>query len=400
MLSELFVSLGDAKSSGSADNDQDRGAALGAVSGSSAAIRSGASALEFALVAVPLILLLLAILQLGLVFFANYMLEHATAQGARLIRTGQAQDQGSMPRRSRTRSATHLTAPLSCAGLKLDVRRFTNFSSTELTNPLDAGGAMKTNFSYDPGIGGDVVVVRGFYEFDIPALLPVEISMSNMARRQPGPVVATAAFRNEPFQTTSTSNSEMRSMRPLQDWRQAWRRGRDCMRDRRGVSAIEFAMIAPMLILIYVGMAETGNVLTVYRRTSTVAVDRGRPDRTSQDSFDRRSAGHRRRLEQHPGALSDPTPLKIVFRASSPIRTITARWPGATRTRGSARAVNSPIRCRPGSPKPDSSVIVAEITYAFTPLLDLTEIFSPGAFDMKRTFYTRPRRSLTVAKTN
>jgi hypothetical protein len=33
-------------------------------------------------------------------------------------------------------------------------------------------------------------------------------------------------------------------------------------------------------------------------------------------------------------------------------------------------------------------------------LLDLTEVFSPGAFDIKRTFYTRPRRSLTVTKNN
>lgn len=160
--------------------------------------QSGASALEFALVAVPTILLLLAVLQLGLVFFANFMLEHATAQGARLIRTGQAQNQGFDAAAFKTEVCKHLTAPLSCSGLKLDVRRFTNFNGTELTDPLDAGGAMKTSFSYDPGAGGDVVVVRGFYEFDIPALFPVDISMSNM-KGGSRVLVATAAFRNEPF---------------------------------------------------------------------------------------------------------------------------------------------------------------------------------------------------------
>jgi hypothetical protein len=46
----------------------------------------------------------------------------------------------------------------------------------------------------------------------------------------------------------------------------------------------------------------------------------------------------------------------------------------------------------------NSSVIVAEVTYAFTPLLDLKKVFSPGAFNLQRTFYERPRRSLTVAK--
>jgi hypothetical protein len=43
---------------------------------------------------------------------------------------------------------------------------------------------------------------------------------------------------------------------------------------------------------------------------------------------------------------------------------------------------------------------MSEVTYAFTPLLDLPQIFSPGAFDIKRTFYSRPRRSLTVTKTD
>jgi Flp pilus assembly protein TadG len=161
--------------------------------------RSGASALEFALLAVPTILLLLAVLQLGLVFLGNYMLEHATAQGARLIRTGQAQTHGFDAAAFKNEVCKHLTAPLNCSGLKLDVRRFTNFSSTELTNPLDAGGAMKTNFSYDPGNGGDVVVLRGFYEFDIPSLFPIEISMANM-KGGSRVLIATAAFRNEPFQ--------------------------------------------------------------------------------------------------------------------------------------------------------------------------------------------------------
>ena len=76
------------------------------------------------------------------------------------------------------------------------------------------------------------------------------------------------------------------------------------MRDRRGVSAIEFALIAPLLILIYVGVAEIGNALTVFRRTSTVAATAADLTAQVKASFHRRPAGHRRRLEQHPDALS------------------------------------------------------------------------------------------------
>ncbi len=42
-------------------------------------------------------------------------------------------------------------------------------------------------------------------------------------------------------------------------------------RDKRGVSAIEFAMLVPIIILMYVGTVEIGNLLTVERRVETVA---------------------------------------------------------------------------------------------------------------------------------
>jgi Flp pilus assembly protein TadG len=167
---------------------------------------SGASALEFALLAAPFMLLLLAGLQVGLVYFATAALENATAQGARLIRTGQAQSKSFDATSFKNEVCKYLSAPLSCAGLRLDVRRFTNFSSAELTDPLGADGTMKSGFSYDPGAGGDVIVVRAFYEFDLPAQLPAEISLGNM-KGGSRVLIATAAFRNEPFQSTSTSSN-------------------------------------------------------------------------------------------------------------------------------------------------------------------------------------------------
>jgi hypothetical protein len=162
---------------------------------------SGSAAIEFALVAVPLLLLLLIILEVGVVFFANYSLEHATAQGARMLRTGQAQAQKFDAAKFKAEVCKHITAPLTCGKLKLDVKRYTNFSGTEMTQPLDASGGLKTNFSYDPGAGGDVVVVRAFYPLDLPARLPLDIRMSNMKDGN-RLLIATVAFRNEPFQPT------------------------------------------------------------------------------------------------------------------------------------------------------------------------------------------------------
>jgi Flp pilus assembly protein TadG len=166
---------------------------------------SGASAIEFAIVAVPLIWLILATMQVGLLYSANYSLENATAQGARLIRTGQAQSKKFDAEGFKKEVCKHLTSMLSCEKLKVDVRRFSSFSSSELTNPLDSKGAMKTSFSYDPGVGGEVVVVRSFYPWDMPASLPDIIDLSNMKDSQ-RMLIATAAFRNEPFQTAGTGN--------------------------------------------------------------------------------------------------------------------------------------------------------------------------------------------------
>jgi hypothetical protein len=149
-------------------------------------------------VAVPLLLLLFAILQVGLVFFANFTLENAAAQGARLIRTGQAQNQGFDAVAFKNEVCKHLSEMLPCAKLMLDVRRFDNFGSSALTDPLDSKGNLKTDFSYDPGGGGEVVVVRAFYPWDLPGLLPSIINLSNMSDNN-RLLVATVAFRNEPF---------------------------------------------------------------------------------------------------------------------------------------------------------------------------------------------------------
>jgi Flp pilus assembly protein TadG len=169
---------------------------------------SGASALEFALLVAPLLVLLLGVLEVGIVFFANFTLENAVSQGARLIRTGQAQAGSFDATAFRTEVCKHLSAPITCANLKLDVRHFTNFSGISLTNPLDANGNLKTSFTYDPGVGGDVVVVRAFYEWNITAKFPQAITFIdtriNMGLGNMGNgdrlLSATAAFRNEPFQ--------------------------------------------------------------------------------------------------------------------------------------------------------------------------------------------------------
>ena len=68
-----------------------------------------------------------------------------------------------------------------------------------MTSPLNADGEIDdTNFTFDPGGGGDVVVVRVFYDWQLMA--PGVVSgMTNMSGNK-RLISATAVFRNEPFE--------------------------------------------------------------------------------------------------------------------------------------------------------------------------------------------------------
>jgi Flp pilus assembly protein TadG len=169
--------------------------------------------------------------------------------------------------------------------------------------------------------------------------------------------------------------------------------------DRRGVSALEFALIAPVLILLYVGVAETGNALTIYRRTAQVAATAA--DLAAQvKTVTKSDIGD---IESASSSILTPystNPLKIVLSSvvADKNNKTTVDWSCANK--GSAHAAGSGYLLPAGLTEADSSVIVAEVTYSFSPLLGLTTIFSPGSFDMTRTFYSRPRKSLKVEKTD
>jgi Flp pilus assembly protein TadG len=167
--------------------------------------------------------------------------------------------------------------------------------------------------------------------------------------------------------------------------------------DKRGVSAMEFALLAPIILLMYVGTAEMGNLLTVDRRVETVAATAAdltaQVKQVSDSDLSDISDASKSILTPY-----DTTPLKIVLSSVVADQNNNGKVAWSYSKTGSPRAVGSAYALPPGTTVANSSVIVAEVTYAFKPLLDLKKVFSPGMFNLQRTFYARPRRSLTVAK--
>lgn len=160
--------------------------------------RRGATAVEFALVALPFLALLGAIIETAMVFFAGMMMEHGLSQSAREIRTGQLQLAGGSPEAFRNSVCGRSAGLLRCERLRIDVRTLESFGgATSL--PIDSDGMVDVeSISFLPGNPGEIVLVRAFYDW--PLIVPnLGLGLSNMAgnRRL---LTATAAFRNEPFQ--------------------------------------------------------------------------------------------------------------------------------------------------------------------------------------------------------
>jgi Flp pilus assembly protein TadG len=160
--------------------------------------RQGAAALEFALVATPFFMLLFGILEIALVFFASAIIEDGVAEAAREIRTGRLQTAGQTEQDFRAIVCARITTVADCGRLRVDVRVFEDFSASELSAPTgDDGDLDDSNFTFDPGGAGDVIVVRVFYDW--PLLGP---GMINGLANMPGNrrlISSASAFRNEPF---------------------------------------------------------------------------------------------------------------------------------------------------------------------------------------------------------
>jgi Flp pilus assembly protein TadG len=161
--------------------------------------QDGTSAVEFGLVALPFIALLFAIIETAIVFFAGQALEAAAADTSRLILTGQAQSQNLTASTFKTQVCNRLTALFDCnGGIYVDVKNYTNFSSANTTSPVVNGTLNTSGMTFSPGGPSSIVVMRLYYQWPIyVSLLNAGISDLNGNKKL---LVATAAFRNEPYQ--------------------------------------------------------------------------------------------------------------------------------------------------------------------------------------------------------
>ena len=151
--------------------------------------RRATTAVEFTLIAVPFMALLFIIVETGYVFFLAFLMEGATANGARQIRLGETQAVANPIDRFKSDVCGRLLGFVPCEQLVVDVKNYGSFNDSTSTE----GGEDNAG----PGGPGAVVAVSVSYQYHLitPGLrLLVPNTQNNMVS-----LVSTATFRNEPF---------------------------------------------------------------------------------------------------------------------------------------------------------------------------------------------------------
>ena len=166
----------------------------------------GVTAVEFALISVPLLMLIFGVLELGLVMLVITTLDGATQGASREIRTGRFQTSLTQPDVTAAGFKSLVCGKMTwlssqCASqLVVEVQTFANFNGL-----ANAPAPPATYFDpshptppcFSPGQPGDIVLVRAFFDWKLfTPLLDVALDNTGAGTRR---LLSTTAFRNEPY---------------------------------------------------------------------------------------------------------------------------------------------------------------------------------------------------------
>lgn len=174
----------------------------------------GATAMEFGLIALPLMVMTFGLLELAMVFLVGLTLDTATEMTSREIRTGQFQTSGQT---SLNNFKTLYCANMSwlqsqcAANLWLDVRTVSNFAGLSSTPPINPTtfNIATTQPCFSPGLPTDIVLVRAYFQWTLFTPL-LSNALENMGGGSGKRLIYSAtAFRNEPYDTTSPQGASV-----------------------------------------------------------------------------------------------------------------------------------------------------------------------------------------------
>lgn len=167
-------------------------------------------------------------------------------------------------------------------------------------------------------------------------------------------------------------------------------------RDGRGTAAIEFAMLLPLMLVLYLGTIEVGQGVAIDRKVTITS--RTLADLVSQATSI--SNADMSNVFAASAAVMTPYPVGTLQAKVSAINisstgVATVGWSDGSNT--TARAVGSTVSIPAALAVPNTQLIMSEISYTYTPAIGYVVT---GSLTLSEQSYVRPRQSATVARTS
>lgn len=161
---------------------------------------SGATILEFTIVAAPFIALIFANLVTALAMFSQQMLDTTTEKMSRQLMTGQVQKAGTNEANFKQAVCNDLPPFLSCDRVMVSVQKVADFSAADTsaaTIEFDEDGEVINEWDYEAGDPGDIVLMQVYYRW--PSFFgPLGFSIGNLSNGE-RLLVSTAIFKTEQY---------------------------------------------------------------------------------------------------------------------------------------------------------------------------------------------------------
>jgi Flp pilus assembly protein TadG len=162
----------------------------------------GATAVEFALISLPMLVMIFGLLELAMVFLVTTALDSATQAASRQIRTGAFQNSGQTSMQDFKNLVCQRMTWLQgeCqSNLFLDVQTFSNYSSLATAKTADTSAFDPNSLCFRVGAPTDIVLVRVYFQWGLitPLLVPAFENMGGGSGKRL--LSSTTAFRNEPY---------------------------------------------------------------------------------------------------------------------------------------------------------------------------------------------------------
>jgi Flp pilus assembly protein TadG len=177
-------------------------------------------------------------------------------------------------------------------------------------------------------------------------------------------------------------------------------------RDKRAVSAVEFALLLPFMLVLYIGSNEVGQSIAIYRKVAQVAY-------TMADLVTQVGSVTTSDLS---GILDASTAVMMPYSASGAKMVLSAltyngstykvAWSQARGTGATAWSVGSAPPASAAVPtnlvSSGEQIIVGQVTYTYTSVFTsvMTKIWGSNSITMGDIVFLRPRLSTTIACSN